>query len=81
MQRRTAKIPPKDQGFVAELSGDIVTDSRVGRSSGCQNRGLRGEGQQVTGQALIIGSKVEAPIRNTVSLVDDHQSGTGQESG
>jgi hypothetical protein len=68
-----AKRAAQSDGVLAQLTRHVGGDSLVGSRRGRKHRGARRKSQQRPGQPLLVGAEVEAPIGDTVRLVNDQQ--------
>ncbi len=81
-QRFTVQTATQYQGVSAsdtQLAGDIPDHTVVGGRRCRQNRDFRAEFGDERADAPVVGAEVVAPIRHTVCLVDDDESGVGGE--
>ena len=77
-QRGPGQRAAQRDGAVAELGGDVGGDPRVGRGGRRQHRRAGRQREQRSGEALVVGPEVEAPVGDAVRLVDHEQPAGGR---
>ena len=72
-QRGACQRAAKGHAIGAQLLTNVACDPFIGGGGGGQHAGCW-RGQQRTGQALVVGPEIKAPVADAVRLVDDDQA-------